>query len=132
MHASQSFLGQGIALVHHPSNTKVHHLDGTIFQHHHIMRLDIPVNNAPAMGVFKTLGDLHCKMQRLLPVQHTLLFHILFQGNAVNQLHDHKVGTVRSRNVINLHNIGMAQHGNRFALCPETTLEFLVSGKFIF
>ena len=62
VNAAQRLLCQGIALIHHPSDAEVHDLDGTVFQHHHVMGLDIPVDNAPAVGVLQCLGNLHGKM----------------------------------------------------------------------
>ena len=129
---AKGFLGQGVALVHDPGNAEVHDLDGAVLQHHHIVGLDIPVDDAPSVGVFQTLGDLHCEMQGLLPVQNALLFHVLFQGNAVDQLHNDEVGIVRGRNVVHLHDVGVAQHGNCLTLRTEAAAELLVPGKFIF
>ena len=129
---AQSLLGQGVALAHDPGNAEVHHLDGAVFQHHHIVGLDVPVDNAPAVGMLQTLGDLHGKMQSLLPVQNALALHILPQGNAVDQLHHNEVGAVGGGNVVDLHNVGMAQHGNCLALRMEAPDKFLIPGKFIF
>ena len=67
--ASQGFLRQGVTLAHDPGNAEVHHLDGAVFQHHNVMWLDVPVDDPPAVGVLQPLGDLHGKMQRLLPVE---------------------------------------------------------------
>ena len=77
MNTAQCFLGQGVALGHHPGNAEVHDLDAAVLQHHHIVGLDIPVDDAPVMGVIQALCNLHSKVKGLLPVQHTLLFHVL-------------------------------------------------------
>ena len=132
VHTSQCLLGQRIAFVHDPGDAEVHDLHGAVFQHHDVVGLDIPMDDAPAVGVFQSLGDLHGEMQRLLPVQHALLFHILLQGNAVDKLHNDEVGTFRGGNVINLDDVGMAQHGHGFALGMEPAAELLVPGKFVF
>ena len=95
------------------------------------MGLDIPMHNPAAVGMLQPLGDLHGKMQCLLPVENALDLHILLQGNTVNQLHDDIVGVVRRGNIVDLYDIGVAQHGHRFALRPETAAEFLIPGKFI-
>ena len=76
--------------------------------------------------------DLHGKVQGLLPVQRTALFQILLQGDSLDQLHDDVVGNLRGGNVIDLHDIGIAQHGNRLALRTETAAEFLIPCKFVF
>ena len=95
------------------------------------MGLDVPVDNAPAVGVLQALGDLHGKVQGLLPVEDPLDLHILLQGNTVDQLHNNIVGAVRRGNVVNLDDIGVAQHGNSLALRPEAAAEFLIPGKFV-
>ncbi len=62
-------------------------LTRAVFQHHHIVGLDVPVDDAPTVGVLQALGDLHGKVQSLLPVEDALSLHILLQGDAVHQLH---------------------------------------------
>ena len=131
MDASQCFLRQGVALAHDPGNAEVHHLDGAVFQHHDVMGLDVPVDNPPAVGVLQPLGDLHGKMQRLLPVEHPFFLHVLLEGNAVDQLHDDIIGAVGGGNVVDLHDVWMAQHGHGFALGAEPAAEFLIPGEFI-
>ncbi len=79
MDGTQSFLGQGVTFIHHPGNTKVHDLDRAVFQHHHVVGLDIPVDDPPAVGVLQGLGDLHGKVESFLPVENTLLFHVLLE-----------------------------------------------------
>ena len=127
MHTAQCFLGQGVGLAHNPGNTKVRHLHTAVFQNHHIVRLDIAVNNTAAMGMFQCLGDLHTKMEGFLPVQGSLLFHVMLQRNAIDQFHDDVICIIRRRNVINLNGVGMAQHGNRFTFMVKTAAEFLVA-----
>ena len=95
------------------------------------MGLDVPVNYPAAVGVFQRFGDLHGKVQGFLPVQHAFFLHILLQRDAVDQFHDNIVGIVGGGNVIHLHNIGMAQHGNGLALGMETAAELLIPGIFI-
>ena len=102
-----------------------------MFQHHHIVGLDIPVDDAPSVGVFQTLGDLHGKVEGLLPVEGSLLFHILLQGDAVHQFHDNEVCLVRGGDVIHLNNVGMAQHGNGLAFRIEAAAELLIPGQFV-
>ena len=132
MYTAQSLLGQGVALAHNPGNAEVHDLHAAVFQHHHIVRLDVPVDDAPAVGVFQSLGDLHGKVEGFLPVENPLLFHVLLQGNAVNQFHDNVVCLIGTGNVIDLHNVGMAQHGHGLALGVEAAAEFLIPGKLVF
>ena len=75
-------------------------LDRTVFQHHHVMGLDVPVDNATAMGMLQRLCDLNGKMQRLFPVQHAFFLHVLLQGNTVDQFHDDIICADRGRHVV--------------------------------
>ena len=126
VHRAKGFLSQSIALGHHPGNTKVRHLYGAVLQHHHIVRFNIPVNDATAMGMLQCLGDLDGKMQGLLPVQHTLFLHILLQGNTLDQLHNDVVRHHRGGHIVNRNDIGVAEHGNSLAFRMETAAEILV------
>ena len=132
MNGTQRFLGQGIALGHHPGDAKVCNLHAAVFQHHHVVGLDIPMDNAPAVGMLQSLGNLHGKMQGFLPVQDAFLLHVLLQADAVNQFHDNVVRTVNGRNIVNRHNVGVTQHGNCLTLRLEATPEFLVLRVFVF
>ena len=84
------------------------------------------------MGVLQALCDLHSEMEGFLPVQDPLLFHVLLQRDAIDQFHHDEVCAFRSGNIVNLHDIGMTEHGNRLALRMEAAAEFFISGKFIF
>ena len=132
VNAAQGFLGQGVALIHHPGDAEVHDLHGAVFQHHHVMRLDVPVDNAPAVGVLQALGNLQGEMQGLLPVEDALFLHIFLQGNAVDELHDDVVRPVGGGNVIDLNDVRVAEHGHSLALRPEPAAELLIPGKFVF
>ena len=132
MDGAQGFLGQGVALAHDPGNAKVHHLHAAVFQHHDVVGLDVPVDNAPAVGVLQALGDLHGEVQGLLPIEDPLHLHILLQGDAVDQLHDQVVGIVRRGDVINLDDVRVAQHGHGLTLRPEPAAELIISRKFVF
>lgn len=131
MHRTQGLLGQGAALVHHLGNAEVHHLHRAVFQHHHIVGLDVPVDNAPAVGVLQARGDLTGEVERLLPVESTLHFHILLQRDAVDELHDNVIGIVGGGDVKHLDNVGMAEHGNSLSLRLEAAEELLILGKFV-
>ena len=96
------------------------------------MGLDIPVDNAPAVGVLQALGNLHGKVQRLLPIENALYLHILLQGYAVDELHHQVIGRIRGGNVIDLDDVGVAQHSHGLALRSEAAAELIVSRKFVF
>ena len=132
MNGAKGFFCQGVALVHHLGNAKVHHLDGAVFQHHDVVGLDVPVDNAPAVGVFQSFGNLGCKVEGFLPVEDALYLHILFEGDAINQLHNDVIGILRSGNVKHLHDVWVAEHGHGLALCPEAAEEIFIRGKLVF
>ena len=96
------------------------------------MGLDVPVDDAPAVGVLQALGDLHGKVQRLLPIEDALYLHILLQGYAVDELHHQVIGRIRGGNVIDLDDVGVAQHGHGLALRPEAAAELLIPREFVF
>ena len=132
MHRAQSFLGQGIALGHQPRDAEVCNLHGAVFQHHNIVGLDIPVNNAPAVGVLQRLGDLDAEMEGLLPVQHAFFLHILLQRDSVDQFHHNIVRRLRGGNIVDGDDIRVAQHSNRLALRVKAAAEFLVRRIIVF
>ena len=132
MNTSQCFLSQGVALAHDSSNAEVRHLHRAILQHHHIVGLNISVDDSAAVGMLQGFRNLHSKVQSLLPVQRTALFQILLQGDAFDQLHDDIVCIICGRNVVHLYDIGIAQHSNRLALRTEAAAKFLVPCKFVF
>ena len=77
MNGTQGLFCQGVAFAHDPGNAKVHDFDAAVFQHHDVVGLDVPVDDAPAVGVFQAPGDLHGEMQRLFPIENALDLHIL-------------------------------------------------------
>ena len=128
VHRAQRLLGQAVGLGHHTGDAKIRDLDTAVLQHHHIVGLDVPVDDTTAVGMLQCLTDLDGKMQGLLPVQHALALHILFQRDAVDQLHHDIIRIVRCGNIVHGHDIGMAQHGNGVAFRMEATTELLVLG----
>ena len=90
------------------------------------------MDDAPAVGVLQTLGDLQGEMEGLLPVENALFLHIFLQGNAVDELHDDVVRPIGGGNVIDLNDVRVAEHGHGLALRPEPAAELLIPGKFVF
>ena len=129
---TQRFFGQRIALGHDPGNAKVSHLYRAVLQHHHIMGLNITVDQSTTVGMLQRLADLDGKVQRFLPVQVATLFHILLQRDAIDQLHDDEIRLVGAGNIINRNNIGMTQHSNGLSLRAKTAAEFFILNIIVF
>ena len=133
MHRPQRFRGQSTGISgSNLCNTEISHLHRTVFQHHHIMGLNVTMDNAPAMRMLQRLGDLNSKMQCFLPIQNALALHILLQANAVNQLHDDKIRLTGAGHIVNRYNIGVTQCGDYLALRMKTIPEFSILRIFIF
>ena len=130
MYRTQGFLGQGVACGHHPGNSKVRHLYRTVFQHHHVMGLDVTVDDTPAVSMIQCLGNLNSEVEGLLPVEGSLFLHILLQRNAIDQLHDDVIRFISGGNVINRHDVRMAEHGNSLTLRMEAAAELFILGIF--
>ena len=130
MHRPNGLLGQGGLRGRQAGNAKVSHLNAAVPQHQNVVGLDVPVDDAPAVGVVQRPQHLGDKVQGLLPLQGSAaLLHILLQGHAVNELHDDVVEPIALAHVIDTHNIDMGQHGNRLRLRLETAAELCVAGQ---
>ena len=132
MHGTKGFLGHGVFVLHQAGDAKIGHLHRAILQNHHIVGLDIPVHQSPAVGVLQSLGNVDGKVDRLSPVETNLLFHILFEGDAIDQLHDNIIPVLCVGHIVNRHNIGMAQHGDRLTFRLEPAAEIFILQIFIF
>ena len=128
---AQGLLGQGaVSAGGHPGDAKVGHLHAAVPQHHHVVGLDVPVDDAPAVGVAQGLHDLGDEVQGLTPVQLTPLFlHILFQGDPVDELHDDVLNVSGAADIIHRHDVGVRQHGHGLGLVVEAAAELGVLGQ---
>ena len=77
------------------------------------MRLDVAVDDPARMCVLKRLCDLRREMERLAPVQLTLLLHILLERDPVDQLHYDIIEAVGVRHIVDAHDIRVRQHRDR-------------------
>ena len=132
MDTAQRLLCQRLMGVSQTGNTEIGHLHAAVPQHHDVLGLDIPVDDAAAVGVTEATHDLGDKMQRLPPVHMAAALHILFQRNTVDELHDDIVNTLRTGHVVNRHDIGMAQLRDSQRFVPETAAEFRVLRQLTF
>ena len=85
---AKSLLCQGLGGIRQTGDAEIGHLHAAVPQDHDVLGLDVPVDDATAVGVAEAPHDLGDEVQRLPPVQLAPLFHILLEGDAVDQLHD--------------------------------------------
>ncbi len=96
------------------------------------MGLDVPVNDAPAVGVGEGLHNLGDEVQRLPPGELAApLLHILLEGDAVNELHDDIIQLLRAGHVIDRHNVGVGEHRYSLGLIVEPAAELCVLGQIL-
>ena len=112
-------------------DAEVGDLDAAVLQDHDIVRLDIAMDNAAAVGVLERLGDLHGEMQRLAPVEAALLLQILLERDALDQLHDDIVHVAGAGHVVNADDIRVRQHGDGLRLRMEAAAELLIARELI-
>ena len=131
MDGTQGLLGQGaVSAGGHPGDAEVGHLHAAVPQHHHVVGLDVPVDDAPAVGVAQGLYDLGDEVQGLPPVQLApLLLHILLQGDPVDELHDDVLNVSGAADIIHRHDVGVRQHGHGLGLVVEAAAELGVLGQ---
>ena len=126
---AQSLLGQGLGGVLQAGDAEVGYLHAAVPQHHHVLGLDIPVDDAPAVGVAEAPHDLCNEVQRLPPVQLPPLLHVLLQRDAVDQLHDDILDIAALGHVVHRYDVGVRQLGDCLGFCVEPAAEVLVLGQ---
>ncbi len=123
VHGAQRLLGQRLPGVGQTRNAEIGHLHAAVPQHHDVLGLDIPVDDAPAVGVAQSAHDLGDEVQRLPPVHAPAALHVLLQGNAVDQLHDDIFPVRVGGHVVDRHDVGVAQLGDRLGFVVEPAAE---------
>ena len=126
---AQCLLGQGLGSVFQAGDAEVGHLHTAVPQHHHILRLDVPVDDAAAVGMAQAPHDLGDEVQRLPPIQLAPLFHILLECNAVNELHDDILGVSPPGDIIHRDDVGMRELCDGLGLGVEAAPEVLILSK---
>ncbi len=119
--AGQRALGRGDA-----GDAEISHLDAAVLQNHDVVGLDVPVDDAPAVGVLQRLGDLGGEVKGLPPAELNFLFQILLEGDALDQLHDDIVAVAGMGYVIDAYNVGVGEHRDRLRFRVEAAAEFRV------
>ena len=131
---AQGLLGHGVLGSRHDAgDAEVSYFDAAVPQDHDVLGLDVPVDDPPAVGVAQGPDDLGDEVEGLPPVQAAVLFlHILFQGNAVDELHDDIVQVIPLAHVVDGNDVGVGEHGNGLGLLVEAAAELGVRGQVFF
>ncbi len=116
----------GVGPVGQEGDAEVRHLHRAVPEDHDVLGLDVPVDDAPAVGVAEPLHDLGDKVEGLRPVQLSPPLHILLEGDAVNELHDDIVHVPPAAHVVHRHDVGVAEHGDGLGLVVEPAAELRV------
>ena len=126
MHGAQGILRQGLSGILQAGDTEIGHLYTAVPQDHDILRLNIPVDDAAAMGMLQGAHDLHDEVQGLPPIHLTPALHVLLEGDAVDELHNDVLRVAAGGNIIHGHDIGVGKLRHRTALIPEAAADLLV------
>ena len=105
-----------------PRDAKVGDLEPVIRRDQHVMRLDVAVHQAGAMGVSDARASLHHQRDALFDREAAALAQQGFQVGARHQLHDDERLAVVDAVVVHGDDIGMGEVGSR----PRFTLELQV------
>ena len=121
----------GMGAVGEAGDAEVRYLHCPIPEDHDVLGLDIPVDDAPAVGVAEPLHDLSDEMEGLRPVQPAPPLHILLKGNTVNELHDDIVHIPAAAHVVDSDNVGVGEHGDSLGLVVEPAAELRVIAEIL-
>ena len=122
----------GVGAVGKKGNAEIRHLHRAVPENHDVLGLDVPVDDAPAVGVAEALHDLGDKVQGLRPVELPPPLHILLEGDSVDELHDDIVHVPPAADIVHRHNVGMAEHGDGLGLVVEPAAELRVLAEVLF
>ena len=96
---------EGILSGGDAGNAEICDLDAAVLQNHNIVGLNVAVDNPTAVRVLERFTNLGGKMQGFAPVEDSLLLHILLERNTLDEFHDNIVNVIRTRNVVDTHDI---------------------------
>ena len=105
MDGAERLTREGILSGGDAGNAEICDLDAAVLQNHNIVGLNVAVDNPTAVRVLERFTNLGGKMQGFAPVEDSLLLHILLERNTLDEFHDNIVNVIRTRNVVDTHNI---------------------------
>ena len=94
------------------------------------MGLNIAVDDAVSMCVFKGFADIESNLYRRIDRQMAVFFDILFQRLAAYKLHDDVMDIFIVADVVYIDDIGMGQFSSRLRFLPKTNDKIVVVAVF--
>lgn len=76
--------------------------------------------------------DLRDKVQRLPPIQLAALFHVLLEGDPINQFHDNILCVTAPGHIINRYNVGVGELCNRLGFRIEPAPKIFILSQVTF
>ena len=102
---------------------EVEDADVPVFRDHHVLGLEVPVNDAGLVRARKTVGDLDGDIEELLDGQRARL-NELAKSPAFDELHRDVDGAVGTADVVDVDDVGMIQAGGRARFLLEAPPPF--------
>ena len=106
-------------LVHHLGDAEVGDLDPAVFVEQQVLRLDVAMDDAVGVRVLQRLADRRHDGQRLLRSE-TPGLHRLAQVHAVDEFHEQVVKPAGLAEVMDRHDVRMAQLRERLGFAGES------------
>ena len=129
---AQGLLGQSLGGVLQTGDAEVSHLHTAVPKDHDVLRLDVPMDNTPAVGVAQATHDLGNEVQRFPPVQLSPLLHVLLQCDTIDEFHDDILGIAAPGHIIDRHDVRVGQLRDRLGFRVEAAAKILILRQIIF
>ena len=101
---------------HRPRDAEVRHLHLAVPGNNHVLRLDIPVYNVLLVGRRHALGHLDGDADGLAHVQPALFADVIFERDALDELHHDIVKNALVHDVVDADHVGVGKPGSRLGL----------------
>ena len=127
MHRADRLVGDRAGLAGEKTGyAEIRHLYASVGKQHDVLRLDVAVDDALGMGVHEGAEYLRREMHSLLDPDDSLLLDVIFEGYAVDVLHDDILKRRTVAYVENLDDIRVVEQRDRAGFVAESAAELLV------
>ena len=109
MHRAHHARADGLGGCGGAGDAEIRHFHLAVFGYDDVLRFDIPVDNMVVMGSLKPRHHLDGDADGLFRRYPALFLDIIFQRDALYQLHDHVVEPSVLTDIVYVHDIGMHQ-----------------------